>query len=139
MLRKTVATHREPVPEQLNREGAMAVQDKQREDEDSEASSALVYALNHPLRRRILRYLLSQCDDDEALSPNQASIALNYKLSNIAYHFRVLADTGTLTLVGKGRVRGAVEHFYRPSVAFSRSAWVRRALGADGSEPADDD
>lgn len=106
----------------------MTVQDKQREGNDFGGSPALVYALNHPLRRTILRHMLSQPDEVDALSPNQVSVAIDRRLSNVSYHFRVLVDTQALTLVRRGRVRGAIEHFYRPSDAFRGSTWVKRAL-----------
>lgn len=74
----------------------------------SEASTQdLAQALAHPLRRAIVRSL-----DGEPTSPRQLTDPLEDKLSNVAYHFRVLADMGAVKLVGTKAVRGSTEHFY---------------------------
>jgi DNA-binding transcriptional ArsR family regulator len=83
---------------------------------------ALLVALQHPLRRRILRAL----NDDNALSPRELSIELKAPLSNVAYHVRVLADCAAVTLVRTRPVRGSMEHFYLNAV---EAPWARQILG----------
>ncbi len=83
----------------------------------------LLVALNHPLRRRILRAL----DGEEAASPAELSKRLAVPLTTVSYHVRILADRGTLKLVRTRSVRGAVEHFYRSLV---EAEWALSALQA---------
>jgi DNA-binding transcriptional ArsR family regulator len=89
----------------------------------------LLAALNHPLRRRILRAL----DGEEAASPAELAKRLAVPLTTVSYHVRILAHYGALKLVRTKPVRGAVEHFYRSLV---KAEWALAALhasqGADG-------
>jgi DNA-binding transcriptional ArsR family regulator len=71
-------------------------------------------ALNHPLRRRILRSLH---DGGGPRSPIQLSRALRVPVSNVSYHVRVLRDRGVVALVSTRPVRGSSEHFYASSLA----------------------
>jgi DNA-binding transcriptional ArsR family regulator len=83
----------------------------------------LMAALAHPLRREIVREMI----DGPASSPRDMSELLDDTLSNIAYHFRVLADSGVLRLVRTQPVRGSTQHFYEVSVD---AEWVRALLAA---------
>ena len=79
----------------------------------AEAQELLRRALNHPLRRRILRALH---DGGEARSPVQLSTELRAPLSNLNYHVGVLRDAGAIVLSAKRPVRGSTEHFYASTV-----------------------
>jgi hypothetical protein len=68
----------------------------------------LVRSVAHPLRIRILEALT-----DHVASPNALSDKLESDLSGVAYHTRELDRLGALELVETGRVRGAIEHFYK--------------------------
>jgi DNA-binding transcriptional ArsR family regulator len=79
----------------------------------------LAKGLAHPSRAEILAYL----NDYGIASPiemSRAGVGQNMtaadpkkrKLSNIAYHVRVLEELGLIRLVKKRAVRGATEHFY---------------------------
>jgi DNA-binding transcriptional ArsR family regulator len=70
---------------------------------------ALLLALQHPLRRRILRAMA----DEEPTSPCQLTKRLDESLSNVSYHVRVLARSGAVKPAGKKRFRGTTQHFYR--------------------------
>jgi DNA-binding transcriptional ArsR family regulator len=83
----------------------------------------LISALNHPLRRRILRVLAS----GKAASATDLSELLGMRLGNIAYHMKVLAELKVLWLAGTQQVRGAEERFYR-SVLSGRPVWAKTAL-----------
>ena len=84
--------------------------------------SDLISAIDHPLRRQILRLMHSSNDP---LSPTQieGKVALGNKLSNVSYHVTVLARYHVIALVGRRQVRGALEHFYESQV--SEVAWLR--------------
>lgn len=68
----------------------------------------LVRSVAHPLRIRILEALT-----DHVASPNTLAEKLDSDLSGVAYHTRQLDRLGALELVDTGRVRGAIEHFYK--------------------------
>jgi DNA-binding transcriptional ArsR family regulator len=73
---------------------------------------ALLAALRHPLRRRILRLM----SDGREASPSEIAKQLGEDLSKVAYHVRVLADAGALEVSGEQPVRGATKHFYSESL-----------------------
>ncbi|HET9153783.1 MAG TPA: helix-turn-helix domain-containing protein [Solirubrobacterales bacterium] len=68
----------------------------------------LVRSVAHPLRIRILEALT-----DHVASPNTLAGKFETDLSGVAYHTRELDRLGALELVDTGRVRGAIEHFYK--------------------------
>jgi DNA-binding transcriptional ArsR family regulator len=90
----------------------------------------LLLALQHTLRRRILREMLGR----ESISPREVADALELPLSNVSYHVRMLAECGVVSLVGTRQVRGSVQHFYRASL---EAPWARQVLGitAEDDEP----
>ncbi len=91
----------------------------------------LLTALNHPLRRRVLRALQAR----ENASPVELARALDESLSSVSYHVTVLVDCKTLRLVRTQQVRGALEHFYSLAPLSGNAGWVRAALKT--SEPDD--
>lgn len=78
----------------------------------------LLRALNHPLRRRILRMLH---EVGEARSPVELHKDLGEPLGNTSYHLKVLRDCNAVVETDSRHVRGAVEHFYASVVANSPS------------------
>jgi DNA-binding transcriptional ArsR family regulator len=84
----------------------------------------LLVALGHPTRRRILREM---CDGPPA-SPRELAERLGDTLSNVSYHFRVLADAGALQLVATRPVRGSTQHFYGVTID---AAWAEEVLASD--------
>jgi hypothetical protein len=50
----------------------------------------------------------------EPSSPRRLSNALDEPLSRIAYHVKILLETGLIELADTRPVRGSVEHIYRP-------------------------
>jgi len=80
-------------------------------------------ALNHPLRRRILRTL----DGKAEASPVELAEALSMPLGTVAYHVKILDRCGALELVRTRPVRGAVQHFYR---AVAQPDWARTVLAS---------
>lgn len=82
-----------------------------------------IMALNHPLRRQILRTV----KPGEVASATALGHRFELSRSNVSYHVKVLADLKVLELVRTRRVRGATEHFY--SVTFDGQVeWVRTVL-----------
>ena len=69
-------------------------------------------ASDHPIRRRILEAI-----GTERRSPIELTAATGIQLELLAYHVRTLRRRGILESAGNGRVRGAVQHFYRVSAS----------------------
>jgi DNA-binding transcriptional ArsR family regulator len=88
----------------------------------------LFVALGHPTRRRILRLMLG----GPPASPRELSEQLHDSLSNVSYHFRVMAAAGVLELVDTRPVRGSTQHFYGISL---EAGWARAVLALE--EPPD--
>lgn len=93
--------------------------------------NGLLAALGNPLRRRILRRMR----DIEMISPGELAQEFEIPLSTMAYHVRILADCGAVTLVRVKPERGAIKHFYRSSL---RPPWARQIIDLepwDGTRP----
>ncbi|HEX5610789.1 MAG TPA: helix-turn-helix domain-containing protein [Solirubrobacterales bacterium] len=82
----------------------------------------LLVALRHPVRRKLLRRMIGE----DAISPRELATDLDIPLSNVAYHMRVLADNGAVTLVKTRPVRGSMQHFYRAAI---EAVWAQQVLG----------
>ena len=95
--------------------------------QDDEPAGAVLRALGHPLRRRIMRHLMG---DGEPTSPTETARLLNASLSNVSYHFRVLASARALEKTGERAVRGAIQHFYRVNPGVSEMPMVTEVLAA---------
>ena len=97
------------------------------------ADPAVIKALSHPLRARILGVL-----EDREASPVELARELGQPVPNVSYHVRTLAQLGLIKLVRETPRRGAIEHHYeatlRPIV--TDEAWksvprlVRRSVVA---------
>jgi len=81
----------------------------------------LLAALNNQLRRQILRRMR----DADAISPLDLAREFDLPVSNMAYHVRVLASCGAITLVRVKPVRGAIKHYYRSSL---EPPWARQII-----------
>jgi DNA-binding transcriptional ArsR family regulator len=83
---------------------------------------ALVQALSHPLRAKML-YVLQERE----ASPTELAEHFGAPLSNVAYHIQVLRKLKVITLVRKTPRRGAVEHHYKADhvVTIDDQAWRR--------------
>jgi DNA-binding transcriptional ArsR family regulator len=80
------------------------------------AISGILRALQHPIRRRILDEMAKRGDP---VSPKDLAELLGEPLATVAYHFRILADHDSIELAETRPRRGAVQHFYRPSIDWS--------------------
>lgn len=74
---------------------------------------ALIYALNHPVRRQILRLLR---EPGEA-SPSEMHQSIGVGLPALSFHAQVLNELGVIHGTRTQQVRGTVEHFYASDVA----------------------
>src|SRR3954451_17998061 len=83
---------------------------------------AIVKALAHPLRMRVLSRL-----NEVVASPKELAEEFGVSLPMLSYHFRVLNDVGAIELVSETPVRGAVEHHYRATTRafFSDADWEK--------------
>jgi DNA-binding transcriptional ArsR family regulator len=88
----------------------------------------LLMALEHPLRREILRIM----SDEKEISPGQLAERLDRRLANITYHVRVLARCGAVTPAGSKRSGGATQYFYRWAL---KEKWARDMLGEEQGKP----
>jgi DNA-binding transcriptional ArsR family regulator len=93
------------------------------------AEEDLLKAINHPLRRQILRILHAS---EGPVSPVRGTeeMALDGakggNLSSVSYHVTVLSGYKAIECVAERQVRGAMEHFYASQVA--DVAWLRGVL-----------
>jgi DNA-binding transcriptional ArsR family regulator len=69
-------------------------------------------AVSHPLRRDVLEFIVERGE----ASPNEAATALGASLGTVSYHVHILRDLECVELVRTEPRRGALEHFYRPSI-----------------------
>jgi DNA-binding transcriptional ArsR family regulator len=83
--------------------------------------SKLLAALSNPLRRQILRRMRGE----EMISPLQLAEEFDLPLTNMAYHVRVLANCGAVTIVRMKPVRGAIKHYYRSTL---EPPWARQII-----------
>jgi len=82
-----------------------------------------IMALNHPLRRQVLRVV----KENGTASATELCQRFDLPLSNVSYHVKVLVDLGVLELVRTRKVRGARERFYRVASG-GQAEWVRVVL-----------
>src|SRR6476661_1716934 len=87
----------------------------------------LLHALNHSIRRRILR-LMKERGEEGTLSPVEAGDLLDVSLTTVAYHFRVLVATKAIEEVGRQQVRGTIQHFFQLSDSAREATWVQGVL-----------
>ena len=90
----------------------------------SRSTQNLFVALGHPTRRQILR----EMEGGPPASPRELTELLGDTLSNVSYHFRVLAEAGVLKLVSTRPVRGSTQHFYGMQID---ADWARAVLALD--------
>lgn len=81
--------------------------------EEAEFRANMIWAIAHPLRRRILRLL---ADNEHPRSPMQISREFGAPVSAVSYHVTILRNFGAVELVDEQMARGAVEHFYETTI-----------------------
>jgi DNA-binding transcriptional ArsR family regulator len=72
---------------------------------------AVMKALSHPLRARILAVL-----EERVASPVELARMLELPVENVSYHVQTLAQLGMVNLVRETRRRGAIEHHYEATM-----------------------
>lgn len=93
----------------------------------------MLSALNHVLRRRILR--IFGADEERLESPSNFARALELPVGKVNYHVTGLAKAGALELAETRVGRGA-EHFYRLTLG-GVADWVHAALEASRESDGD--
>jgi DNA-binding transcriptional ArsR family regulator len=88
----------------------------------SSSPEQIFIAMNHPMRRDILRRMHGK----NAISPRELAAEMDEPLSNVSYHVGVLVDCDVISLVRTKPVRGSMQHFYRLRI---RAKWALEALG----------
>jgi DNA-binding transcriptional ArsR family regulator len=89
---------------------------------------ALLKALQHPLRRSLLRRY-AELDAADGLCPKELAKAMNAPLSRVSYHVRELARLGALRIVREVPAGGSIAHFYAATSLVRETPWVLAALG----------
>ncbi len=86
---------------------------------------AMIAALNHPLRRRILR----RFEENEGTKTSAARLAAEFDLplGNISYHLQSLSKLKILSLAEVRRIRGAREFVFISNLD-GEEGWFRSAL-----------
>lgn len=94
-------------------------------------NNAVLTALGHPLRRKILRKL--EGNTNGGLSPKQLADTFDQPIGVVSYHVRLLAGAGVLKLTDTKQRRGAVEHFYNRAgnALDQRATEVLNLIGKD--------
>lgn len=93
-----------------------------------DAEQALIFLLQHPLRKRLLRLY---AEAKEMRSPKELTVPVNKTVSMVGYHVRVLAEYGAVEFVTGEQRRGALEHFYEATSLIDEVPWGRAALGLE--------
>jgi DNA-binding transcriptional ArsR family regulator len=96
---------------------------------ERDRDQTLFEALRHPLRRALLRRYLQS---ERAVSPKELAALEGQSLSGTSYHVRVLLECGAIEIATERPVRGAMEHFYRPSPRLKEAPRVLASLGLEG-------
>jgi DNA-binding transcriptional ArsR family regulator len=88
-------------------------QNKTKHHRGREMTPALIHALNHPIRRQILRQL-----DEQGIerSPSEMAEAAALSLPGLSFHARVLCELQVTRCTRTQPVRGSLEHFYASNV-----------------------
>ncbi len=98
-------------------------------EKPSGREEALMFLLQHPLRKRLLRLYI---EAKEMRSPKELAVPTNQHICSVSYHVRVLAEHGAVVLVAEEPRRGLVEHFYEATPLVDEVPWARIALGLKG-------
>lgn len=95
--------------------------------EDGTTIDNLLTALNHELRRAVLRSLI---EADTQMSPKELAAYHRVSLEVMSYHIQKLAAVEGVKLVELVTTKGTVQHFYVPGRACGRPL-VRDAIGVE--------
>lgn len=109
-----------------------ASKDKTKHQQGREMTPALIYALNHPARRQILRQLSERGAER---SPSEMTQATSFSLSGLSFHARVLCELRVTRCTRTAPVRGSIEHFYASNVSGNDlvAAILAETEGEDGA------
>lgn len=89
----------------------------------------LLDALEHPLRRSLLRRLVQS---EEKMGSRELARIEEEPLSRVSYHLAKLDELGAVETAGDLRIGFSFSQFYRPTPWVRESAEVRSALGLEG-------
>lgn len=96
-------------------------------DKQSDSHQALMNALQHPMRRELLKLAIER----DEIAPVEAAGEMNEHLSNVSYHMTQLVKSGAVVLTGTAQSRGALVHFYGPNPEVAKLQGVHEAIGLD--------
>lgn len=95
--------------------------------DDSQAKAAVLRALGHPTRLRILEAL-----EREPASPvDFISMGAHESLGTVSHHFRALRNAGLIEVGSTEQRRGAIKNTYRLTTRGRKtSAWAKQLPSA---------
>jgi DNA-binding transcriptional ArsR family regulator len=99
----------------------LASQNKQTETGKS-IDELIAFVVRHPIRVDALAVL-----NERVASPSEIAVLIGENVSKVGHHIKELFEAGCLELVKEETVRGAIEHFYRPSLRpnISDAEWAK--------------
>lgn len=93
------------------------------------SGQALLDALEHPLRRSLLRRLVQS---EEKMGSRELARIEDQPLSRVSYHLARLDELGAVETAGDLQIGFSFSQFYRPTSWVRESAEVLSALGLEG-------
>src|SRR3954454_1278090 len=97
--------------------------------EDQVPSQALLDALQHPLRRSLLRRLVRS---EEKMGSRELARIEEQPLSRVSYHLRRLDELDAVETAGDLQIGFSFSQLYRPTPWVRESVEVLSALGLEG-------
>jgi len=100
-----------------------------RKKRDWDAERELARAIEHPLRRELLKLLLAQ---SQRLSSQKLAELTEQPLSTVSYHVRVLEGHEAVEPVADEPIMGSVNRYYEPTEIARETPWLLAAIGLSG-------
>jgi DNA-binding transcriptional ArsR family regulator len=93
------------------------------------AERELARAIDHPLRRELLKLLLEQ---SQKLSSRDLAELTEQPLSTVSYHLRVLEGHEAVEPVADEPIMGTANRYYEPAEIVGETPWLLAAIGLSG-------
>jgi DNA-binding transcriptional ArsR family regulator len=100
-----------------------------RKKNESDAERELARAIDHPLRRELLKLLLEQ---SQQLSSQNLAELTEQSLPTVSYHMRVLEGHEAVEPVADEPIMGSVNRYYEPTEIVRETPWLLAAIGLSG-------
>jgi DNA-binding transcriptional ArsR family regulator len=94
-----------------------------------DAERELARAIDHPLRRELLKLLVEQ---SQKLSSRTLAQLTEQPLSIVSYHVRVLECHEAVEPVADEPIMGSANRYYEPTEIVTETPWLLAAIGLSG-------